>query len=71
MSTNPRAHLGVGPTAIAILLSWMFLGEVPTLLGFVGGALALGGVAISRRRSLRRRDRRIEDIQHSVPGPSA
>jgi drug/metabolite transporter (DMT)-like permease len=40
--------------AIAILLSWTFLGEVPTLLGFVGGALALGGVAISRRRGLRR-----------------
>jgi drug/metabolite transporter (DMT)-like permease len=57
--------------AIAILLSWMFLGEVPTVLGFVGGALALGGVALSRRRSLRRRDRRIEDIQRSVPGPSA
>ena len=40
--------------AIAILLSWTFLGEVPTLLGFVGGALALGGVAISRRRGPRR-----------------
>lgn len=37
--------------AIAILLSWVFLGEVPTVLGFVGGALALGGVVISRRRS--------------------
>jgi drug/metabolite transporter (DMT)-like permease len=40
--------------AIAILMSWLVLGEVPTLLGFVGGALALGGVAISRRRGLRR-----------------
>jgi drug/metabolite transporter (DMT)-like permease len=39
--------------AIAILLSWIFLGEVPTLLGFVGGVLALGGVAISRRREWR------------------
>lgn len=37
--------------AIAIALSWLFLGEVPTLLGFVGGALALAGVAISRRKS--------------------
>jgi drug/metabolite transporter (DMT)-like permease len=35
--------------AIAVLLSWLFLGEVPTILGFVGGALALGGVVISRR----------------------
>jgi drug/metabolite transporter (DMT)-like permease len=40
--------------AIAILMSWLALGEVPTVLGFVGGALALGGVAFSRRRSLRR-----------------
>jgi drug/metabolite transporter (DMT)-like permease len=37
--------------AVAIFLSWLFLGEVPTILGFVGGALALGGVVISRRRS--------------------
>jgi drug/metabolite transporter (DMT)-like permease len=35
--------------AIAIGLSWLFLSEVPTLLGFVGGALALLGVAITRR----------------------
>jgi drug/metabolite transporter (DMT)-like permease len=40
--------------AIAILMSLAFLGEVPTILGFIGGALALGGVAISRRRGLRR-----------------
>ncbi|MCV7420419.1 DMT family transporter [Mycobacterium yunnanensis] len=40
--------------AVAIILSWLFLGEVPTVLGFVGGALALGGVVISRRRTLPR-----------------
>jgi drug/metabolite transporter (DMT)-like permease len=40
--------------AVAILLSWILLGEVPTMLGFVGGALALSGVAISRHRSSRR-----------------
>jgi drug/metabolite transporter (DMT)-like permease len=39
--------------AIAIVLSWLVLGEVPTTLGFVGGALAFGGVVISRRGSLR------------------
>jgi len=37
--------------AIAIGLSWLFLGEVPTPLGLVGGAMALVGVAIRRRRS--------------------
>lgn len=36
--------------AMAVLLSWAALGEVPTRWGLVGGALALGGVAISRRR---------------------
>jgi drug/metabolite transporter (DMT)-like permease len=37
--------------AIAIAMSWLFLGEVPTLLAMVGGALALAGVVVSRRRS--------------------
>jgi drug/metabolite transporter (DMT)-like permease len=36
--------------AIAVLASWVFLGETPTNLGLLGGALCLSGVAISRRR---------------------
>ncbi|KAJ1683845.1 hypothetical protein LUZ63_020990 [Rhynchospora breviuscula] len=36
--------------AVAVLLSWVVLGEVPTAWGLLGGALALGGVAISRVR---------------------
>lgn len=36
--------------AIAIGLSWLLLGELPTVLGMIGGVLALLGVAISRRR---------------------
>lgn len=35
--------------AIAVLLSWAALDEVPTALGLAGGALCLAGVAISRR----------------------
>lgn len=35
--------------AIAILLSWVTIGEVPTALGLVGGALCLTGVTITRR----------------------
>lgn len=36
--------------AIAIVLSWLVLDELPTVLGMIGGALCLLGVAISRRR---------------------
>ncbi|TKV60674.1 DMT family transporter [Nakamurella flava] len=36
--------------AIAVLLSWLTLGEVPTVWRMVGGVLALTGVAISRVR---------------------
>lgn len=36
--------------ALAVLLSWVTLGEVPTTLGLLGGALCLTGVAISRRK---------------------
>jgi len=36
--------------ALAVLLSWMALGEVPTALGLLGGALCLTGVAISRKK---------------------
>lgn len=37
--------------AITVGMSWLLLGEVPTLAALVGGALALLGVAISRTRS--------------------
>ncbi|MFD6700561.1 MULTISPECIES: DMT family transporter [unclassified Microbacterium] len=36
--------------AIAILLSWLILGEVPTPLMFLGGALCLLGVLVTRLR---------------------
>ena len=40
--------------AIAILMSWAILGEVPTPLMFLGGALCLLGVLITRLRWRRR-----------------
>lgn len=57
-------HSGAGPAAattlvvpaLATLIAWLVLGEVPTLLALVGGALALGGVTISRLRPRRRRE---------------
>jgi len=38
---------------IAILLGWIFLGEVPALLAVVGGVVSLVGVAIARRPAKR------------------
>jgi drug/metabolite transporter (DMT)-like permease len=35
---------------ISILLGWLWLGESPAGLAFLGGALCLAGVALSRRR---------------------
>lgn len=36
---------------IAVLLSWLALGEVPTALALIGGALCLAGVAVTRLSS--------------------
>jgi drug/metabolite transporter (DMT)-like permease len=37
--------------AIAVLMSWVLLSEVPTAYAMVGGVLCLSGVALSRRRN--------------------
>lgn len=34
-----------------ILISWLLLGEIPTVWGLVGGVICLAGVALTRRRS--------------------
>ena len=34
--------------AIAIVIGWGLLGEVPAILSFVGGAIAIGGVVVAR-----------------------
>ena len=36
--------------ALVVLMSWLFLDEVPGWLTLAGGALCLGGVALTRRR---------------------
>ena len=35
---------------ITVLLSWVLLSEAPPAMAYVGGALALVGVALARRR---------------------
>jgi drug/metabolite transporter (DMT)-like permease len=39
--------------AIVVLMSWAFLGETPRPLAYLGGALCLTGVAVSRGRTRR------------------
>jgi drug/metabolite transporter (DMT)-like permease len=52
LSHSPAGRLTsttLAAPAIAVVMSWLFLGETPTLLALVGGAIALAGVAIGRR----------------------
>jgi drug/metabolite transporter (DMT)-like permease len=49
-NAGPMTATTLTVPAIVILLSWMFLGELPTVPGMFGGTLCLLGVAISRRR---------------------
>ncbi|WP_216217635.1 DMT family transporter [Amycolatopsis aidingensis] len=51
--------------AVVVLMSWLALGEVPGWLTFVGGALCLAGVAVSRSR---RRSRTAGPPQQPQPG---
>jgi drug/metabolite transporter (DMT)-like permease len=37
---------------VAILIGWLWLGETPARLAYLGGALCLAGVAVSRRSSV-------------------
>jgi len=39
--------------ALVVVMSWTILGQTPKALGFLGGALCLVGVAVSRRRGRR------------------
>jgi drug/metabolite transporter (DMT)-like permease len=48
--------------ALVVLMSWAILGQTPTALAFLGGALCLAGVAVSRKRRGSRR---------AVPPPAA
>jgi drug/metabolite transporter (DMT)-like permease len=49
--------------ALVVLMSWLFLGEVPGLLTLGGGLLCLAGVAVSRRRTGRRERAMAEPLE--------
>ncbi|WP_369137868.1 DMT family transporter [Modestobacter versicolor] len=52
---------------IVILLGWLLLDEVPPGLAFVGGAVCLAGVALSRRRDRPRRPVPVPQEAGSAP----
>jgi drug/metabolite transporter (DMT)-like permease len=52
LARMPAGRLGATTyvvPALVVLMSWLFLGQVPGLLTLAGGALCLVGVAVSRR----------------------
>jgi drug/metabolite transporter (DMT)-like permease len=54
LSRTTAGRLGVTTyvvPAIVVLMSWAFLGQTPRALAYLGGALCLAGVAVSRGRS--------------------
>jgi drug/metabolite transporter (DMT)-like permease len=53
LRTMPASSLGVTTylvPPITILMGWLLLSEVPPALAYVGGVLALVGVAVARRK---------------------
>ena len=53
LRTMTASNLGVTTylvPPITIVMGWLFLDEVPATMAFVGGALALVGVAVARRK---------------------
>lgn len=57
LTRTPAGQLSISSylvPAVAVLLAWLLLSELPTPLGLLGGALCLTGLALSR---LPRRDR--------------
>ncbi|MFE1287931.1 DMT family transporter [Streptomyces sp. NPDC058751] len=57
--------------ALVVLMSWLFLGEVPGLLTLAGGALCLAGVAVSRSRPRREPASAGTSVPGAATGPSA
>ncbi len=49
------SFIGLTEVLFAVVFAWLLLGELPTEIQFVGGALIIGGVSLVRIDELRRR----------------
>ncbi|WP_329298800.1 DMT family transporter [Streptomyces sp. NBC_00659] len=57
--------------ALVVLMSWLFLDEVPGLLTLAGGVLCLAGVAVSRSRPRRGQASAEPPVPGAAAGPAA
>jgi drug/metabolite transporter (DMT)-like permease len=55
---------------LVVVMSWLFLSQVPRWLTVAGGALCLAGVAVSRSRSAHARATAKGSVARSVPRPA-
>jgi drug/metabolite transporter (DMT)-like permease len=55
---------------LTIVMGWLFLGETPPAMAYLGGSLALVGVAVARR-STRERAADLQPAEATQPSPSA
>jgi len=54
------SFLGLTEVMFAVLVAWLLLGELPTGVQFVGGALIVAGIALVR----------LDDLRATTPTPS-
>ena len=54
---------------LTIVMGWLFLGEVPPTMAYAGGALALVGVAVARRKPRAREGGAAAGLTRDPPGP--
>ncbi len=52
--------------AVALIISWLLLGEIPTLVSLIGGAFTLIGVSLSNLKFTKEKKHRSEKIQKEV-----
>ncbi|MEV5613813.1 DMT family transporter [Streptomyces sp. NPDC052225] len=70
LARTPAGKMGAttyAVPAIVVLLSWLFLDEVPGWLTLLGGVLCLAGVAVSRSRARTARDSRTTTATATEP----
>jgi drug/metabolite transporter (DMT)-like permease len=53
LGARPSSFVGLTEVLFAVLVAWLLLGELPTVIQLLGGALIVAGVALVRAGELR------------------